>query len=491
MITELYKLVHSLSSVEKKMFLIYSKVSEGKKDYLSLYKIILNDKSKNITETKELFSRKNPNTSFQNTISYLFKNLIKTLVILRVGQDDWFNELYGLMTARLCIERSLPNYALKTLKDTKQKAFNKQNHVISYYAERMELSLLSDLNFPNINESKLIEVQASLKVTLNRIKHIQEQLSLLEVLRLRTLQQNLLSTKATSKETQDLILNEISLISGKNKEIFISQKLHLMFQSFFFIHIAEYSSALRVFSQLNKLFEQNENLWNFPPYDYLSVLDEILKALGTMEQYSEMTFYLEKLDSLLKDNYPGHFKEEINKSSEVHTLNYLIGVQYYSIAQKKVNSLNSIFNRHIHNRKDSEIILWRIALHCYMKEWSSARKHASSFLIHMHNEDLERIGRLLFIISSYELRDLDSLDYEIRSYRRKYRSRPKLYEVEKSIFSIISRDVMRRGNNYKSKLKDEINNKIDAEFNNNIEAYRKLLRYFDLIKWLNKQLQPS
>lgn len=488
MIAELYRLIHSLTSVEKKMFVMHTKMSEGDKDYLKLYEIILQDKTNNIEEIKRAFSKKLPTKCFQNNVSYLFNFIMKVLVILRVGQDSWFNELYGLMVSRLCIERSLSNSALKILNETKEKAFKHQNHIVSYHAERIELSLLSDMNLPNLDESRLIEIQMSLKNTLNMIKHIQEQFSLLEILKIRLLQKKSFSKKISKKKTQDLILNEIALISDKNKNVFLSQKLHLMFQSFFFTHISEHKSALRVFNRLNFLFEQNEHLWNFPPYDYLSVLDETLNTMGTMGYYKEMEFYIDKLQNALNKNYPGHFIKEIEISIKLHSLRHSIGLKKFENALNIISTIQKNESLYLHSKKESELILWKISFYAHLQDWKSVRKSAATFLIQNINKDFVRIAKIFFIISSYELHDMSTIDYEIRSYRRNYRSAPALYEIEKSIFSIISKNIKVRGNAYKARLQREIIYRIDTDNQKDSEGHKKLLKFYDLKSWLLKKL---
>lgn len=488
MITELHHLIHSLSAIEKKMFILNSKTSEGEKDYIFLYNLILNEKNISINEIRQIFKQKFPNKSFQNNVSYLFRTLLKILVTLRVGQDKWFNEMYGLMVARLCSERSLPNYALNALRTTKEKAKENQNHVLSYYAERMELSLLSDLDFPALDESALVKIQMNLNESINKIKHIQQQVSLFELLRLRILNQNKIAEKISQKKIQDLILSEITLISGKNKDIFLSQKLHLMFQSFFFTHTSDHNSALHVFKKLNELFEDNENLRNFPPYDYLSVLDGILNTLRTIGQYEEMEFYLQKLTTLADNSYPEHFRNEVHKSVSCYTLHSLLGQNNVDQALVFIQSANLVITRPINTLKESEFIVLATCLHAYREDWRTVRKLSSSFLIRRHSQSMERVGRLLSIIARYELRDISALDYEIRSYKRSYNKTPYLFGIEKIIFSLISYDIAKRGNAFKNKFKSKL------LFDSNVgefldsEEHDSLLKYYDFKNWAMKQL---
>ena len=51
---------------------------------------------------------------------------------------------------------------------------------------------------------------------------------------------------------------------------------------------------MKTFYELNKLFEQNIDLWSSPPADYLSSLEGILDSLRAIKRYDEMPFFIEK-----------------------------------------------------------------------------------------------------------------------------------------------------------------------------------------------------
>ncbi len=401
--------------------------------------------------------------------------------MLRIEQDDWYNQLYRLMTARLCVERSIPEYGLKELSHAKQSANKQQNHIVAYHAERMESSLLADLDFPDMDEDALIMTQMSLKTNLAKIKQIQEQFSLYELLKLRTINQVLISKPSNNKNIQDLIFSELSLISGKNKKIFSAQKLHLLFQSFFFIHISDYKSALRVFKSLNEEFEANEEIWDFPPYDYLSALDGILDSLRTIGRYDEMSFYNEKLENLLSKTYPEHFKNEIKKTIQLYSLHRLVGLKKFEEAGTFLPPNNLTPFQAISDTKDLEIILLNCSLHAQVRKWTIVRRLASTFLHHKSKDSLHRAGKLLYIISCYETIDSSTLSYEMRSYKRALNKGEKLLTIEKIIFSLIAADIKRRGKQFKTNTWKKIQRKIQLIYSDKSEL--SLLKHYNFLDW--------
>src|SRR5690606_22866663 len=127
-----------------------------------------------------------------------------------------------------------------------------------------------------------------------------EHYSLYELLRLRLTSGKLAlkNSKNSDKQTTDLVLGELALSTRGNQHQFEPQKLHLLFQSFFFIHSGEYPSALRVFRKLNAYIDAQVNMWEFPPYDYLSALDGILNSLRSIGYIDEMKEFIQKIEEL-------------------------------------------------------------------------------------------------------------------------------------------------------------------------------------------------
>src|SRR5690606_34883007 len=140
-----------------------------------------------------------------------------------------------------------------------------ENHSVAYQALRMELTALADLGFPNMDEQDLVDKQMKAKRTLQSLRQLQEHYSLYELLSHRLIKGVLSIDENSDKKVNDLILSELSLTTRGSQDEFEPQKLHLLFQSFFFIHTGEYRAALRIFNELNRLIESNESMWDYPP----------------------------------------------------------------------------------------------------------------------------------------------------------------------------------------------------------------------------------
>lgn len=480
LVFELQKLISSLSAAEKKHFQLYAAKLQGPKDYLQLYELALSGTADEST-WEERFQQSCPGKSFDNAAHYLFKVLTDVLVQIRIEQDNWFAQHQFLMKARLCFERSMPSRGMKILRKAYGLASESQNHAVAYQALRMELAGLANLGFPNVSEQDLVDKQMRAKLILQSLRQLQEHYSLYELLSHRLTK----GTLTIDRRINDLILSELSLTTRSCRTEFEPQKLHLLFQSFFFIHTGEYRSALRIFNELNKLIESNESMWDFPPYDYLSALDGILDSLRSIGYYHAMTPFIEKAASLGNGPYPEHFCSLAQVTVDTYRLNKYLGTNKIEdalsfIAQHRKSLPGSIERNEI----QLEYEFFESLAFFHAKQWNRANKHVHRLLTaEKHHRQLVvyRAARLLHVLVSYEQDDLEYLDYEIRSYKRTFSKFGKAYKTEKLVFNTIGSDPRRRGNAWKeSNLKkaEQIAGVIAAE-----KRERQLLKYYDFSGW--------
>ncbi|MGV3762860.1 hypothetical protein [Parapedobacter sp.] len=484
---ELEKLIRSLSAAEKKHFQLHCTKLKGPKDYLLLYELVIEHANGNGESWEQQFRHTYPSKSFENTASYLYKVLTDLLVQIRIEQDTWYAQHHQLMKARLCFERSMPNRAHKALSKAFKLASESQNHAVAYQASRMELTALADIGFPMTSEQQLVDKQMKAKHTLQSLRQLHEHYSLYELLSYRLTNDALAVNGKSDKKINDLILSELSLTTRGSQHEFEPQKLHLLFQSFFFIHTGEYRSALRIFNELNKLIESNESMWDYPPYDYLSALDGILDSLRSIGYYEEMALFIDKATALSKRPYPDHFCHLATLTANVYRLNMLLGKGSIHKALAFVNHQGATPALEGHE-KQLEYDYFEGLTYFRSQQWNKANKCINLISATEKRHTLlpvYRAARLLHILISYEQDDLEYLDYEIRSYKRAFGKLGKSYKTEKLVFNTISADPKRRGNAWKVAARKKIATKRSA-----IQAEKRemqLLKYFDFGEWVSEK----
>lgn len=488
LIFELEKLIRSLSASEKKHFQRYCAKFKGPKDYLLLFNLAVEHTDGNGNSWKQRFKETNPSKSFENTASYLYKVLTDVLVQIRIEQDTWYLQHQSLLKARLCFERSIPNRAHKELQKAFKLASGSQNHAVAYQAARMELTALADIGFPNLSEQQLVDKQMKAKHTLQSLRQLHEHYSLYELLSHRLTKGALTVDGSSDKKINDLILSELSLTTRGSQHQFEPQKLHLLFQSFFFIHTGEYRSALRIFNDLNKLVESNESMWDYPPYDYLSALDGILDSLRSIGFYREMAHFIDKTVMLSERAYPDHFRSLAILTAQVYRLSMYIGIGNLQEALLLLDKYSSerqhtaITDGH---EKQLEYLYFEGLANFLSQQWNRTNKFLNQFFAAAkQNAQLPvyRAGRLLQILLCYELGDMEYLEYEVRSYKRAFSKFGKAYLTEKLIFNTIASDPKRRGNAWKATALKKMTAKLGGIRNEKKEL--QLLKFFDYSKWL-------
>src|SRR5690606_20274417 len=97
-----------------------------------------------------------------------------------------------------------------------------------------------------------------------------------------------------------------------------------------------------------------------------------------------------------------------------------------------------------------------------------------------------RAGRLLYILTLYEMKDHDFLESEIRSYKRAFQRFGKAFAIEKTVFAIISSDPHRRGNEWKNKTLRKITPRLEEIKGSKTEV--QLSKFYDYCGWLKTKL---
>ncbi|SFC72561.1 hypothetical protein SAMN05421747_12144 [Parapedobacter composti] len=485
---ELEKLINSLSGPEKKTFKLHCAKLQGPKDYLTLFDLATEQASGDNQPLKQRFKERYPTKSFENTSNYLYKVLTDVLVQIRIEQDTWYQQHQSLMKARLCFERSIPDRARKELQKAFKLASGNQNHAMAYQAARMELTALTDMGFPGVTEQQLVDKQMKAKHLLQLLRQLHEHFALYELLSHRLTKGAFNVDGKQDKWVNDLVLSELSLTTRGSRHQFEPQKLHLLFQSFFFIHTGDYRSALRIFNDLNRLIETNESMWDYPPYDYLSALDGILDSLRSIGYYQEMVLFIDKVAMLAKRAYPDHFKSLAVLTFQVYKLNMHLGLGSYDTAVQWITANNgerhqlSIMNSH---EKQLEYAYFEGLTYFVTKQWHKANRCLRRLLTNDRQDarfPVYRAGRLLYVLLRYEQDEMAYLEYEIRSYKRAFGKLGKAYKVEKLIFNTISMDPKRRGNAWKASTRKKIAAQV-----HDIRKEKKelqLLKFFRYDNWV-------
>ena len=256
------------------------------------------EKNTDFKTAKKLFLKTKPSSSYEATSKYLYKVITDCLIHVRANQEKTTRLVMSLLKANVLFEKSMPHEGFKQLEKMQADAEKNEEYFILLWACRMEMYYLANFNFDNISEKELVHKQMRIDELLKYSKNIHQHTSLYELLRHRLLFKGAARTRKQKEELNDLVFSELNLVAKSPPETIETQKIHLLFQSHYFITINDHRSALKAFYELNNLLEENEYLWSDAPMDYLSTLEGILESLRTIRKYDEMDFFLNKLRNL-------------------------------------------------------------------------------------------------------------------------------------------------------------------------------------------------
>ena len=492
---DVIRLVKTLSTTEKRQFKLHCRKQSGDRAYLSLFDIIDQTQFKDIEQLEDKFKLSNPKASFETTANYLLKTVTDSLISARGEKDSPFEQMQNYMRAKVLFDRALINEGFKELKKVQRSASVSQNHLMEYMAYREELHMLSALNFPDIDDNHVIEMQMKNKSTLKTLLQVHEHNSLFDLLKIRLINTGKTTSELAKRNLNDLLLSELSLVTSKVAYNFESTKLHLMFQSFFFTSIGDYKSALKTFSELNTLFELNIEKPSASPADYLSSLEGILDSLRTIRAYSEMPFYISKVNSLfnLKNSEP--FNQRIVKAAVTFQLNYLTGTNKFKEALEFTARHNNLLQNEAvitDYEQHCELLFYCGLAHYGKNEFEKALRHINKITMlgkANYRFAIYKAAKLLGILIRYELGDIDYIHYEIRAYKRQSRTKGEALKIEKLIFKVVMLDPNNNSLVKNNLLLKKLETAMKHITNDKYEL--QVLKFYDFLNWIQFKFTTS
>jgi len=478
-------LVNSLTKTEKRSFNSYSRDS----DYLTLFNIIEKDKGITKERLKELFLEKRPDASFEIAASYLYKLLLDTLLTLRENQDHHYTLLNKLLKARILFEKCLFEEGLNMLEQVKNGAEKHENDLAYLYASLLEMSHLMVLDFPNISEKELLSKQYKIGEKIKTIRLICEHSSLSELMKHRIIYQERVRSHEQKNRFNDLIFSEISIMNSSNINRFEIQKQHQLFQSNYLLHVSDYESALNSFYELNNLFEKNSHLWTDPPVYYVMVLEGILHNLRSIGKYSEMSYFIERLRTLMIYSSV-YFQAEVSTLIFMYELFPLLDKGNFKDAAILIEKQKSLEKIHFLNlSKQAEIYLYQALVYLGNKNWKKASRTLSQIIIcgkSFYSLPLYRTIRLINLMICYKIRDFDRISYETRSIKSEVSKNEKTYKTEELVLRFLNLPHIATHARRK-KIEQKILSELEELRSDNFE--RQILILFDFTAFIESELR--
>ncbi len=434
----LQNLIRTMTKSENRCFgkLIASKDQE--KNYLQLFDYLLSEKNINFPALEKKYGKH----GLEAARKHLVKVLMKTL-----READNENGLENKLTdwlkdAQILHRKGFVKECFDRLGKVKEIALKNEHYNYFLMAARLELSFLSRTQFNSINEFELIQKQQIIEEVLEHEMQTHRHYKLQEILLMRYWRKGTVNTVQEKTKLNDLLLEESRILNNRSYRSFESKKIHLNFQSTYFLMVGEHGESLKIFYELNALFQKNKNLWFDSPEYYISLLDGILIDLFAVEKFAEMGFFIDQLAQVNTDFED--LKVQVQVLVVYHQLSVLNQSGQYSEGKLFIIENQPLVNRTLKSSSSNlqaQLSLTVSLIYFNSKEYKECARLLNSILNlrenNISNETHNQL-RTLYLITQYELKNYDYLPYQIRSFKRKLNLNKQDSVIENLVMGVIT-----------------------------------------------------
>lgn len=476
----LQNLIYTLSKGEKRSFSLLAGTHEGEKKYLNLYEYLSKTKSIDVESLEKQYTKH----GLEAARKHLTVNLMKALRQAESDNNVEEKLINDLKDAQILHRKGFIKEALEGLSKIKKMALENELHSYFLMAARLEMQYLARLQFAGTDEFELIKKQKKIEETLEHEMQVHRHSSLYEILLIRYWKKGMIDGLREKTKLNDLLLEEYSILKNRNYRSFESQKLHLNFQSAYFMMIGDHEGSLKIFYELNTLFQKNTHLWGDSPTYYIYLLDGILTDLCAMRRYTEMPFFINQLKEISTNSQD--LKIQIELLTLNHQLTLLNQTNQYWEAAKLIEESNEVITKMFSNTPfnlQAQLCL-TVAVTTF---WLQDYKRTLRFLNFMLNNYSGTFSyqtyvqsRLLFLMTQYELANFDYLRYELRSFERKLKADKQEGFLENLLLDILKK--LTKNNVNTTEIIDQFKDKISAL--NMASSHRRLLQNLRIERWL-------
>lgn len=489
-VTSLMILVGSLSKSEKRYFRLYSKLLSGNKKYMCLFDLIEADIS--IDEIYTQFSARYDGNSFNTAVKYLYQTIIDCLTSLQKNQNIQTKIFSMLSEADILYERALFDDAIEVLNKAKKLAVIYEISPLVLLSQRTELKYMNAMDFRNTTERQLINRQMKVMEEMKYIRSANLHAQLYDILKHRLTYKGYARSEKQKEDLNDLILSELHLIANNSYKGFETQKLHLLFQSTYYLHSGNYKMAIRFYQTLIDLFETHRHIILNPPIYYLQAITGILNSLMAAALYKEMPFFINKLKEIEKSNYATEFILNVRAHIFQYEFACAFNTGNFDVAADLIRRYEeTLFKKVSLLRLEIQLGLFLnlTVLDLATGNLKSAHKNIKKIISEgkiFYVLPAYRHARLINLILQAELKNYDFLENEIKAIKRSIRYEKHTYSTEKLVFKFVLNHHLLGQQKTRNKLIKQLQTETVEIDRNKYE--QQLLVVFDFLSWMESKL---
>ena len=484
-------LISSMSKSEKRGFKLFCNTQKGDKGYMALFDIIDSLATEDSGKIWKRFERENPGKNIEVAAGYLYKLLLDYLVQKRVEKSIQAKIFRQIEMSKVLFERKLPHEAIEELVVASQMARTYEDDIMQMLAARVEMLQASELGFAGLSEKELVARQVKALAVMKYSRAISQHNFLLDVLNYRLLYKRHSTPEEEKEMLNDLVLNELHIVSGSTYTGFQAEKLHLLFQSAYYIEVGNYVSAVRNYKRLLELFKENYHLIQNPPVYYLNALVGVLESLFTVGAYVEMEHFIGVLHRLSHEDYPTNFLLKVNwLEYHYRMIIFLQTSDWEKMGETKEEFSAILACRVVYLPLDVQLkyrLLDALAFFVTgkLKEAQKSLKPVFSTGKIFRHLPLFRLVRLVNLLILVESGGSDFIDVEVAALKRAS-SGEKLSKTERLVLKFIQDYPLPCYQKMRNRMWNAYKPKVASIRQDKLE--RKVLKYFDFLSFIESRI---
>lgn len=491
--TELHSLIKSLTKSEKRFFKLNSALQSGDKNYLKIFDFVEKQKKYNEEELKETFKDEVFIKHLPSEKNHLYRLILKSLRAYYSDQSVSAQLKQEIKNIDILNRKALYKECSKFVKRAKNLATEYEKFYYWFELINWERRLLEEAYEAGIftnNLDALIEEEQGVVDKLRNLAEYHVLYSRINYI--------FRSGGFTRNEKEREIVNEIEnhhLIKGKNTALSTrATTICYYIKGICSASKRDYEDALIYFRKSKSVMDRSPKIRDDLQQRYIATLNFL------------MLCYIDTYDFANAESVVAEIKSLRNKKAfsalgfkvRIFTATYIGELQLHNRKGEFEKSIElvpeiasglELFEEKI-NKEKQLLFTYNIAYANFgMEDYRTALKHINAVLNDNEKQlrqDIYSFSRIFNLIIHFELKNLDFLEYDLKSAARYLNKHPKDYQMEKLFITHIKQ---------LAKVDSEKEQKaIFIKFNKalldlvKVDKENVILEYFDILAWTDAKI---
>ncbi len=496
---ELFRLIRSLSKSEKRFFKLTSSLQTGEKNYIKLFDAIEKQKEYDEQAIKDQFKGETFIKHLPSEKNHLYKLILKSLRLFYSENTVSAILAEHIQSIEILYNKALYSECSKLVKKAKKIAEGHERFYYLFELIKWEKMLLEEEFQAGKFDKDLNALIEEEQVVIKKLRNLAEYQILYSKINYVFRQGGYARNEQERRIVHEIQSHE--LIKGKNTALSKRAAATCYYvKGLCAITNSEVEESFENFSKVVRIFEENPNLIQDIPKQYIKSLGNLFYYYIGADNYKELFDLIDKMRSL--KNQPGFNRIDIQLRIFISTT-YFEMLAYdrrgeYEQALVMIPKIHESLESYGEKvTKEDEVLFQHLIANIYFGSgnYRDALRELNNVLNDNESnlrQDIYSFSKLFNLIIHFELKNFDLLDYLIKSTERYYIKRKKSlglgYAFETTFIKYFKK--LLKAIKYAdgtTPIFKEMKQELQGLLSDQNE--RVALEYFDYITWIEAKLQ--